>query len=57
MDDAKQSSTMVKLDDEEGVKRILVDTVFGLALAHQSCGSRDAAAIETSSMLWWLWCA
>lgn len=30
MDDAKQSSTMVKLDDEEGVKRILVDTVFGL---------------------------
>jgi uncharacterized protein (TIGR00730 family) len=30
MDDAKQSSATVKLDDEEGVKRILIDTVFGL---------------------------
>lgn len=30
MDDTKQDSTMVKLNDEEGVKRILVDTVFGL---------------------------
>jgi uncharacterized protein (TIGR00730 family) len=30
MDDSKRSSTVVKLDDEEGVKRILIETVFGL---------------------------
>jgi uncharacterized protein (TIGR00730 family) len=30
MDETKQRSTTVKLNDEEGVKRILMDTVFGL---------------------------
>jgi uncharacterized protein (TIGR00730 family) len=30
MSDATQKSKLVKLDDEQGVKRILIDTVFGL---------------------------
>jgi len=30
MSDAKEASTVVKLNDEAGVKRILVDAVFGL---------------------------
>jgi uncharacterized protein (TIGR00730 family) len=30
MNDPKQTSDIVKLNDEEGVKRILVDTMFGL---------------------------